>query len=78
MQDAKIKLQDAFNRGFVPKDLREAMAARGHSGQVWIIENDDEDRVGVGYKMIDALGRESNQIHWYDFEEVKRLLEEIK
>lgn len=77
MQDAKIKLQDAFNKGFVPKDLREAMAARGHVGQVWVVENEDEARVGVGYKLANDDGTEQNHVHWYDPEEVQELLKEL-
>lgn len=79
MNNEKIKLQDAFNRGFIPLDLKEAMQARGHTGQVWIVDNTElnETRLGVGYKLANEDGSEQTHICWYSIEEVQELLTKI-
>lgn len=77
MQEEKAKLQEAFDKGFIPKDIETAMQARRQQGRVWIIENDDEDRVGVGYKTIADDGTEQSQIHWYTPDEVQDILKDI-
>lgn len=78
MQDAKIKLQAAFNNGFVPNDVKKVMRTNSHQGQVWVVENDDEERLGVGYKVVSADGQASkNYIHWYTVDQVRELLKEI-
>lgn len=44
MPDEQIKLQDAFNRGFVPTDIKEMMIANGHQGQVWVVDAHTSNR----------------------------------
>lgn len=85
MQDAKIKLQAAFNRGYVPKDIKQVMGGNGLEGQVWIIEPEsvhgegsEEVRLGVGYKILDAsTKRIISHVSWYDPEEVEAMLKEL-
>lgn len=79
MQEVKIKLQNAFNKGFVPKDIKEAMDLNGHQGQVWVITTPTEEkRVGVGYKLLNSESVETKCVYWYTPEEVQQLLQEAQ
>lgn len=40
-QQLSIKLQEAFNKGFVPAEVRQYMNDNNHSGQVWIVDQED-------------------------------------
>jgi hypothetical protein len=67
------KLQQAFNDGFVPKEIRQYMKNNGHEGQVWIVEQPDTIksvkqgrktvevpvfRIGIGYKLLEETQTE--------------------
>lgn len=96
----QAKLQQAFNDGFIPKEIKRYMEQNGHSdlGQVWVVEQPDtvkydpagKDRngnlkykerpvyrIGIGYKLIDDEGQETNHVLIYDQDEIKQILSEL-
>lgn len=77
MNNTEAKLQAAFDKGFVPADLKEAMDNREHVGRVWLVTDNDHARLGVGYKLQNEDGTFQNQIHWYDKLQVEKLLGEL-
>lgn len=86
------KLQEAFDKGFIPKEVQEYMDANRHSGQVWVVEQEDTthqvekkgiyreemlERIGIGYRLPQEDGGASH-IHVYSLPEIEEILREVK
>lgn len=86
------KLTEAFDRGFIPAEIRKYMDANGHSGQVWVVDQDDTthqveekgilreeslERIGIGYRLPEDAGG-SGHIMIYTLPEIETILREIK
>lgn len=58
MQNEQIKLQNAFNKGYVPADLKKVMSERGHVGQVWLVGTQEYSR-----QVLKGMDRDDNPIY---------------
>lgn len=72
-QQLELKLQEAFDNGFWPKDI-----TKYRNGSPLRVVPKEEDRICVMYRTTEMEGRQHNHQFIYSLEEVTNLLKEAE